>query len=144
SISVWKETRLLALRPSSSPLRTADIPIGSATLQHGAQVEAQLLHRRPAEEPVTVVNLVDAQARLEHQRVRDHRIVMRVGIFRDVEIFLHFAPGVREKRPEVADPRSEFIWLEQVVGRYRHETAVADLHLAVELQQPLVLPPVLW
>ena len=69
---------------------------------------------------------------------------MRVGVFRDVEILLQFAPGVREKRPVGADACAELIRLEQVVGRDGHETAVADLHLAVELQQPLVLPPFFW
>ena len=46
--SVRKETRLVALRPRGSLLRAADVPIGTAALQHRAQVEAQLLHRRPA------------------------------------------------------------------------------------------------
>src|SRR5437899_11495265 len=62
--SVRKETRLLALRPGCSLLRAADVPIGTAALQHGAQVKAQLLHRRPAEEPVPIVDLVDTPARL--------------------------------------------------------------------------------
>src|ERR1041384_3467200 len=84
---------------------------------------------RPTEEPVSVVDLVDTQARLEHQRVRDHRIVMRVGVCRDVEILLQLAPGVREKRPVRADAGAELVRLEQVVGRDGHETAVADLHL---------------
>ena len=57
--------------------------------------------------------------------------------------FCSFAPGVREKRPVGADASAELIRLEQVVGRDRHETAVAHLHLAVELQEPFVLPPVL-
>src|SRR5437899_9007117 len=58
--SVRKETRLLALCPGLSLLRAADVPIGTAALQRGAQVEAQLLHRRPAEEPIAIVDLVDA------------------------------------------------------------------------------------
>src|SRR5439155_12252407 len=66
--SVRIEPRLLAFRPGCSLLRAADLPIGTAALQHGAQVEAQFLHRRPAEEPVAVVDLVDTQAGLEHQR----------------------------------------------------------------------------
>src|SRR5207302_4320318 len=51
---------------------------------------------------------------------------------------------VREKRPERTDAGTKLVRLEQVVGRYGHETAVADLHLAMQLQQPLVLPPFLW
>src|ERR1700687_3287699 len=98
--------------PHTTMRNVAVVTIATATLQHGAQVKAQLLHRRPAEEPVAVVDLVDTQAGLEHQRVRDHRIVMRVGVFRDVEILLQFARGVREKRPEGTDACAEFIRLE--------------------------------
>src|SRR5207248_3579211 len=43
-----------------------------------------------------------------------------------------------------ADARAELIRLEQVVGGDRHETAVAHLHLVVELQEPFVLPSVFW
>src|SRR4029453_2516290 len=85
---VRMETCLVALLPGCALIRAADVPIGTAALQHRAQVEAQFLHRRPAEEPVAVVDLVDAQAGLEHPRVRDHRIVMRVGVFGDIEILL--------------------------------------------------------
>src|SRR3954468_2654173 len=75
--SVWVECGLVALRPGRSLLGAADVPVGTAAPQHRAEVEAQLLHRRPTEEPVAVVNFVDAQAWLEHDGVRDHRIVMR-------------------------------------------------------------------
>src|SRR5262249_7703006 len=68
---------------------------------------------------------------------------MRVGVLRDVEILLQLAAGVREKRPVRADARTEFICLEQVVSRDGDETAIADLHLVVELQKPFVLAPVL-
>src|SRR5262249_19190026 len=59
--SPWLRARLLALRPGCLLLRATDIPIGTAALQHGAQVKAQLLHRRPAEEPVAIVDLADTQ-----------------------------------------------------------------------------------
>jgi len=74
--------------------------------------------------------------------VRDHRIVIGVGVFRDVEILLHLAPGIREERPRRADGRAELARLDQVVRRDGHQTAVADLHLAMKLQEPFVLPPV--
>src|SRR5204862_2953531 len=63
---------------------------------------------------------------------------------RDIEILLHLAPGIREKRPVGADGRAKLIRLEQVVGGDGHETAVAHLHLAMELQESLVLPSFLW
>src|SRR4030095_5504740 len=142
--SVRIEIRLLILCPRGALLRAADVPVGAASLQHGAQVEAQFLHCRPAEEPVAVIDLVDAQARLEHQRVRDHRIVMRVGVFRDVEVLLHNASRIREKRPMGANARAEFFRLEETVRGEGDETTVTDLHLAMQLQEPLVLSPVFW
>src|SRR5262245_18097971 len=58
--SVGVESRLVSLRPGFSLLGAADVPIWATALQHRAQVEAQLFHGRPAEEPVAVVDLVDA------------------------------------------------------------------------------------
>src|SRR5262245_9068511 len=49
--SVGKKARLLALPPGGALLSAADVPVGTAALQDRAQVEAELLHRRPAEEP---------------------------------------------------------------------------------------------
>src|SRR5437870_13492815 len=66
---------------------------------------------------------------------------MRVGVFRDVEILLQLAPGVREKRPVGTYACPELIGLEQIVSRDGHKTAVADLHLAMELHEPFVLSP---
>ena len=44
---------------------------------------------------------------LEHERVRDHRVVMGVGVLLDVEVLLHLAPGVGEERPLGADRGAE-------------------------------------
>src|SRR5882672_6616288 len=141
---VRMERCLLAFRPGGSLLRAADVPIGTASLEDGAQVVAQFLHCRSAEKPIAVVDLVDTQAGLEYQRVGNHRIVMRVGVFRNVEILLQLAPWIREKDPVSADPVAEFIRLEQVVGGDGHETAVADLHFSMKLMEAFVLPPVFW
>src|ERR1700716_4695695 len=43
-----------------------------------------------------------------------------------------------------ADACAEFIRVEQAISGYRYEAAVAHLHLAMELQEPLVLPSFLW
>src|SRR3989441_13310074 len=71
--SVRMEVCLLTLRPGCSLLRAADVPIGTAALQHGAQVKAQLLDRRPAAEPVLIVDLVDTESTFEYHRLRHHR-----------------------------------------------------------------------
>src|SRR3712207_7572154 len=80
--------RIEELLPAFSPRRLqfgrADVPVGPALLEDGTQVLAQLFHRRAAEEPVAHVDLVDDQAGLEHERVRDHGIVGRIGVFGDV------------------------------------------------------------
>jgi hypothetical protein len=68
--------------------------------------------------------------------------VIGVGVFRDVEILLHLAARVREKGPVRADASAELVCFEQIVGRDGDQAAVADLHLAMQLQQPFVLPPV--
>src|SRR5262245_1360817 len=106
-LPVREEAGLLATGPRGPLLRAADVPVGTASLEDGAQVEAQLLHRRPAEKPVAVVDLVDTKAGLEHERVRDHRVVLRVRVLRDVEILLHLATRIREKRPVGADSAAE-------------------------------------
>src|SRR5690348_1213011 len=82
--SVRIEVRLVSSGPGSALLRALDVPIGTATPKHCAQVESKLFHRGPAEEPISIVDLVNTQARLEHQGVRDHRIMVRIGVFRDV------------------------------------------------------------
>src|SRR5262249_57601669 len=71
---VRMETRPVALLPGRSQLCAADVPIGAAALQHRAQIEAQLLDRWPAEEPVAVVDLVGTQARLPHHPLTHHRL----------------------------------------------------------------------
>jgi len=62
--------------------------------RHGAQVVPKIDDRWTAPEPVTVVDAVNDEARLEHQRVRNHRIMLGVGVLLDVEIFLNRPVGV--------------------------------------------------
>jgi hypothetical protein len=49
----------------------------------------------------------------------DHRIVERIGVFGDVEIFLDDAPHVREERPVGADAAAILVRLRDVVGANR-------------------------
>jgi hypothetical protein len=75
--------------------------------------------------------------------VRDHRIVNGVRVLGDVEILLDLAPRVREEGPVGADSAAKLIRLGDVVGAYRDEAAIADLELAVQLDEPFGLPPLL-
>src|SRR3954470_19064250 len=88
------EARLVAFRPGGSLIGAVDTPIGTATLQHGAHIHAELLDGWPSEEPVAGVGLIDTQTGLEHHGMGDHRIVIRVGIFSDVQVLLHRPAGV--------------------------------------------------
>ena len=48
----------------------------------------------------------------------NHRIVMRVGVFNDVEIFLHSALGVGKKRPMRTNSRAKFVGLNEIARAY--------------------------
>src|SRR4051794_772267 len=92
--SVGIEARLVTHRPCRSLSGSVDAPVGTATLQYGAHIQTELLDGGPAEEPVAAVDLEDEQTGLQHHGMGDHRIVIRVGIFTDVEILLHPPPRV--------------------------------------------------
>src|SRR5246127_1469320 len=73
----------------------------------------------------------------------DHRIVGRIRIFGDVEIFLDDTPRVREEGPVSADSAAIFVRLSDIVGTDRDEPAIANLHLTMEFKKPFSLSAVL-
>ena len=73
----------------------------------------------------------------------DHRIVGGIRVFGDVEIFLDDTPRVREEGPVSADAAAIFVRLGDVVGTDRDNAAIADLHLAMELEKSFGLSAVL-
>ena len=73
----------------------------------------------------------------------DHRIVGRIRIFGDVEIFLDDTPRVREEGPVSADTAAIFVRLSDVVGTDRDKPAIANLHLTMEFKKPFSLSAVL-
>jgi hypothetical protein len=66
----------------------------------------------------------------------------RIGVFGYVEIFLYATTGVGEKDPVSADSGPVFVGLGDAVGADGDETAVAYLHLAMELDEELRLPAI--
>src|ERR1700722_18992469 len=86
ALAVWIEAGLFSLGPRFTKRRVGEVPVRAALLRDGPEVAPQLLDRGAPEEPVADVDLVHDQARLEHDRVRHHRVVGRVGVLRDVEI----------------------------------------------------------
>src|SRR5579872_5281908 len=80
-----------------------DIPIGARLARHLAQIMPEVICTGTAPEPVAVIDAVDEQTGFQDKGMRDHGIMMRVGIFLDLQILLHFAPRVRKKCPLRAD-----------------------------------------
>ena len=83
------ETREIACIPCLAEARDAQIPVRGDFARNGAQIVPKIDDRRTAPEPVAVIDAADHEARLEHERVRDHRIVLGVGVLLDVEILLN-------------------------------------------------------
>jgi hypothetical protein len=82
---------------------------------------------------------VHDQSRLEDERVRDHRIVLRVGVLLDVEVLLDDPARVGQERPEGADGGPELLQRVVLVGRDRRDLCVRHGDLRLERGQLQVL-----
>src|SRR5215469_7828098 len=142
--AVRVEEFFAALLPRRFEFGRCDVPVRPAFLGYGTEVLAKFFQRRPAEKPVAVVNLINDQTGLEHNRVRDHGIVDRIGVLGDVEIFLDLARRVGEERPVGTDSVAIFIRLGNVIGANRDQPAIANLEFTMKLNKPFMLPAVLW
>src|SRR5215213_279055 len=101
------EGRDVARVPSLAQSRRAQVPVRADLPGDGAQVVPDVDERRASPEPVAVVDGVDDEPGLEHERVRDHRVVFRVGVLLDVEVLLDDALRVGEEGPLRADRGAE-------------------------------------
>ena len=106
---------------------------GPAFFDNSTQILAEIFRRRPAKEPVAHVKLIYNEARLEDDGMRDHRIVVRIGVFDDVEVFLNDAPWIGQKRPVGADAAPKFIRLSDIVGADCDQPAITNLQLRMKL-----------
>src|ERR1700730_14095600 len=88
------EEVLAALLPRRLEFGRRDVPVWPAFLGNGTKVLAEISHSGPAEVPVAVVDLIDDETGLEDNHMGDHRIVDRIRILGDVEIFLDDTPLV--------------------------------------------------
>src|SRR5260221_14369848 len=104
---------------------------------------AQFFWSGAAEEPVAIVDLINDETGLEDNHMGDHRIVGRIRIFGDVEIFLDDTPRVREEGPVSTDTAAIFVRLSDVVRTDRDKPAIANLHLTMEFKKPFSLSAVL-
>src|SRR6266436_7591038 len=70
----------------------------------------------------------------------DHRIMYRVSIFGDIEIFLDNTPRVGEEWPVGANSTAILVRPSDIVGADCDQAAIANLELTMELNQPFSLP----
>ena len=132
---------LAALLPSGSEFRSGDVPVRPAFPDNRSQVLPELFYGRPPEEPVTVIDLVNNQTGLENYRVRNHGIVRRVRVFRNVETFLDHSPRVRQKGPVCPDSAAIFVRLRDIVGADRNQPGIRNLEFSMQLNQSFRLLP---
>jgi hypothetical protein len=74
---------------------------------------------------------VDDQPRLEHEGVRDHRVVLGVGVLGDVEVLLDRPPGIGQEGPRGADRCAELLQRVVLVGGDRDDLGVGHRDLRV-------------
>src|ERR1700741_1582305 len=92
--AVGVEAVFFASGPGGFQVGGGDVPVGAALFQDRAQVLAQFFVGGTAEEPVAIIDLVDDEAGFQDDDVRDHRIVLGIGVLGDIEVFLHDAARV--------------------------------------------------
>src|SRR5271154_4305441 len=135
------EGRQVARVPSLAESRSLQVPVGADLARHGPQVVPEVDDRRAAPEPIAVIDAVDDESRLEHECMRNHRIMLRVGILRDVEVLLNRSVGVGEEGPLGAHRRTELLESMVVVGGDRDNLGVCYSDLRIkrcEVQMLLV------
>ena len=74
----------------------------------------------------------------------DHRVIYRVGVLGNVEVFLHDAAGIREKRPVSADAGTILVGDRDVVGADCDQTTISNFQFAVQLDEQFGLAAILW
>src|ERR1700731_2247068 len=82
------------LCPSGFQVGPGDVPVGTTLPQHGAQVLPKLFDGRSAKKPVAVIDLEYNQTWFEDDDIRNHRIVLGVRVFGDVEVLLNLASRI--------------------------------------------------
>src|SRR6476619_792842 len=72
--------------PGLAEPRFAEVPVRADLLTDRPEVLPEVDDGGPSPEPVTVVDAVDDQSGLQHDRVRNHWIVLGVRVLLDVEV----------------------------------------------------------
>src|SRR5271163_593245 len=138
------ETREVTRIPCLAESRSTQIPVWADFTRHGAQVVPKIDDRWTPPEPVAVIDAVNHEARLEHERIRDHRIVLGVGVFLDVEILLNLSLRIRKEWPLGSDGRAEFLQRMVVVGGDRGDLSVRHRDPRIKRREFQMLLVLLW
>ena len=126
------EGREVARVPSLAESGSLQIPVGADLARHGPQVVPEVDDRGPPPEPIAVIDAVDDESRFENERVRNHRIMLRVGILHDVEVLLNRSFGVGEEGPLGAHRRAELLESVVVIGGDRGNLGVCHSDLRIK------------
>src|SRR5712664_1871287 len=94
-LAIGIEVLIFTAFPSGFQFGPSNVPVRTAFLQHRTQVLPKLFNGRSAEKPVAIVDLEYNETRFEDDDMRDHRIVLGVGVLSDVEILLNLASRIR-------------------------------------------------
>src|ERR1700686_2975400 len=94
-VAVGIKALMLTAFPSGFQFGPSDIPIRTSLLQHGTQVLPKFFDGRPAKKPVAVKDLEYNEIRLQDNDMGDHKILLGVCIFGDVEILLNLSSRIQ-------------------------------------------------
>src|SRR5262252_369026 len=125
------EERVVAGDPGLAEPGRAQVPVRADLGRGRPQVVPQVVEGRAAPEPVAVVDAVDDQSGLEHQGVRDHRVVLGVGVLGDVQVLLDDPAGVGQEGPLGADRVAEVLQGVVVVGGDGDDLGVGRRELGI-------------
>src|SRR5436305_8961231 len=76
-----------------------EVPIRAYLARDLAEIITKVFGRRPTPEPVAIIDFVNDQPRLKHERMRNHRVMERVRIFLNIQVLLYLTPRIRKKGP---------------------------------------------
>src|SRR5215467_323751 len=130
--------------PSLSNSRSAEIPIRSNLPCYGTEVVPEVIDRRTSPEPIAVVEAVDLQAWFENECVRDHRVVVGIGVLLDVEVLLNLPFRVGEEGPLSTHGSAELLQSVVVVRGNRCYLGVRNRNFRVEGGERQMLLVLLW
>src|SRR5688572_16491707 len=106
--------------------------IGTDSLQHRAQIHSQLIERRPAEIPISAVEIVNGQVRHERERIRHSGYAPALRRFRHVQHLDDFPFLVAQERKIRPETGPESIVDHRTIDAHHRKLAVVDRELLLK------------